>query len=72
MTKIIIQVDTEAEWQRAKRYANLVKGTEVEVKYMTIEERKKRIKEFLEWTEHNAVKIDGAIEIPSREERNAR
>ncbi|MFQ3599515.1 MAG: hypothetical protein SNJ55_05315 [Chloroherpetonaceae bacterium] len=72
MAKITIEVHTEEEWQRAFEYAQLLKGSTVQIEWLSHEERKQRIKEFLEWTETNRVKIDEPIVSLTREERNAR
>ncbi len=70
MVKITIEIDNGTEPPRVIEINE--KGNVTITRKLSAEERKKRIKEFLEWTEKNAVKIDGLIEIPSREERNAR
>jgi effector-binding domain-containing protein len=70
MVKITIEIDNGTEPPRVIEINE--KGTVIITRKLSAEERKKRIKEFLEWTETNRVKIDGPIEIPSREERNAR
>lgn len=72
MAKITIEVNTEEEWQRASEYAQLVKGSTVQIERLSDEERKQRVEEFLEWTEINRVKIDEPIVILTREVRNAR
>lgn len=66
MAKITIQVDSEEEWQRVFAYTHLVKRSTIAVERSTLEERKRHIKEFLEWTETNRVKIDGPIEISTQ------
>jgi len=70
MVKITIEIDNGTEPPRVIEINE--KGTVIITRKLSAEERKKRIKEFLEWTETNRVKIDGPIEIPSQEERNAR
>jgi len=70
MVKITIEIDNGTEPPRVIEINE--KGTVIITRKLSAEERKKRTKEFLEWTETNRVKIDGPIEIPSREERNAR
>jgi len=64
--KITIEIENEEEFKRAEHAIKYLKCSE-----FILTNKKQKIIDFLDYTEKDAVHVD-KIEIPSREERNAR
>jgi hypothetical protein len=69
--EIIIKVENDDELKRAEKFAHLV-GARV-VRKKTLAERQVAVKKLIEFTQQHGIKTNGEpIQMPSREERNAR